>query len=59
VKIEKIKKNYDKFNIPDGKKPIYEDDPNIFIGKYKRCSIKTYGEISYSNTSKISQKKLG
>lgn len=56
MKIEEIKKNFDKFNIPQERIPIYEDDPNKFIGRYKKCSIKTYGTITYTNSSIFNNK---
>ncbi len=49
--IESIKKEYDKFNIPVEKIPSYENNPDKFIGQYKKCSLLTYGNITYSNHS--------
>lgn len=46
-----IKSEYEKFNIPKDRVPDYENDPNKFIGKYKKCSILTYGRITYSDSS--------
>lgn len=45
-----IKKGYEKFNIPKERIPAYED-PNKLMGRYKKCSILTYGRITYSDSS--------
>jgi hypothetical protein len=53
-----MKKEYDKFNIPVEKIPLYDDDPKKFIGQYKKCSILTYGRIIYSDSSVENTKNL-
>jgi len=51
VDTESIEKKYEKFNIPVEKIPSNDNDPDTFIGQYKKCSILTYGNITYSNHS--------
>lgn len=53
-----INKKYGKFKIPDEKIPLYNNDPDKFIGQYKKCSIRTYGKITYSNSSEEYLKEL-
>jgi hypothetical protein len=53
-----IKKEYEKFNIPEERIPAYDNDPNKFMGKYKKCSILTYGRITYSDSSVETAKDL-
>lgn len=45
------KSEYEKFNIPKERIPDYDNDPNKLMGKYKKCSILTYGRITYSDSS--------
>lgn len=49
--MEQIKKNYNLFKIPSPKLPTY-DNPEKFASKFTRCSLKTYGNTSYSNITK-------
>ena len=39
-----------RFNIDVSKVPIYKG-PEEFAGRIKKCTLLTYSEISYSNTS--------
>lgn len=50
-----IKKEYEKFNIPQERIPAY-DDPYKLMGKYKKCSILTYGRTTYSDSTQESAK---
>jgi hypothetical protein len=46
-----IKSEYEKFNIPKERIPDYDNDPNKLMGKYKKCSILTYGRTTYSDST--------
>ncbi len=53
-----INKEYKKFNIPEEKIPSYNNDPNEFINQYKKCSLRKYVNITYSNSSEKELKDL-
>lgn len=58
-KMDKIAKEYEKFNIPKEQIPSYKN-PYQFAKTFKQCSIVEYKNISYSNTtvqSDVSRKK--
>jgi len=51
MKKEKIFKGYNKFNIPEKDIPEYENNPEKFAKKFKKCSILKIIPINYeSNT---------
>ena len=51
-------KDYDKFNIPIEKIPSYDNDPKKLMDRYKKCSILTYGKITYSDSTAENAKNL-
>jgi len=53
-----IKKEYDKFNIPIEKIPSYDNDPKKLMDQYTKCSILTYGKITYSDSTVEDTKNL-
>lgn len=44
--------NFNKFNIPLDKLPHYEN-PKQFASQFKRCSLRQYENISYSNSASL------
>jgi hypothetical protein len=50
TKKEDYAESFKRFNIDVSQAPIYKG-PEEFAGRIKKCTLLTYGEISYSDTS--------
>lgn len=50
TKKDEIKRNYERFNVPEEQIPSYEN-PNEFAKTFKKCTILEYRNISYSNNT--------
>ena len=47
---DEIRRDYEKFNIPEEQIPSYEN-PSKFAKTFKKCTILEYRNISYSNNT--------
>jgi len=49
---------YERFHIPSEKIPVYENNPEEFARKLKRCSLYKFANTYYSNsTSSVGEEK--
>jgi hypothetical protein len=54
VKRDDFTESFKRFNIDVSKEAKYKG-PEEFAGRIKKCTLLTYGEISYSNTTSNGQ----
>lgn len=50
TKNEDFTESFKRFNLDVPKAPAYKG-PEEYAGRIKKCTLLTYGEVSYSNTS--------